>query len=352
MIPDFNNQQSAVNIESGCFASERVVKKTAKRAWKNQLVKKQKSAVDQESTGFIDDKVAMKTTKGTGAVSSQKSANDTGSASFVADQVAVKATKRTWAYKSSSSGIADPDQRKSVNADSVAKTRKLLDGAIALAWHHVKSNRRPPALTPTRWVWRLAGSYHLTHLTPQLMEKAAQRFTSEGRKVLAQWAVEKAREEAGHDRLALLDIQSMGYEAEDVVEALVPPAAEALVNYFIGSVWKRDPINCVGYSYTMERLALGVEENYIRRVEGLLSPGINATRCLRVHSNVGADAEHVEETIEMVTELLPQERKEVATACYETALLCFSPPKKDYISDEELHNVLRPLKRKNIKNYA
>ena len=343
MIPDFNNQQSAVNIESGCFASERVVKKTAKRAWKDQLVKKQKSAVDKESTGFIADQVAMKTTKGTWAVSSQKSANDTGSTSFVAEQVAVKATKRTWAYKSNSSGIADPHQRKSVNADSVAKTRKLLDGAIALAWHHVKSNRRPPALTPNRWVWRLAGSYHLTHLTPKLMEKAAQRFTSEGRKVLAQWALEKAREEAGHDRLALLDIQSMGYDAEAVVKTLLPPATEALVNYFIGSVQATNPIACVGYSYTMERLALGIGKKYIQQVEALLPLGTNATRCLRVHSSIGADVEHVEEAVEMIAQLTPKERFRVANACYETAQLCFRAPKQNYVSDEELHHVLKPL---------
>ncbi len=263
------------------------------------------------------------------------------------DQVAVKTANRTWVHQPDALRIADPRAKKLVRAESVAKTRKLLDGAIALAWHTVKSNCRPPALTPTRWVWRLAGSYHLTHLTPQLMAEAAKRFAASGRKSLAQWATEKAREEAGHDRLALLDIQFMGYQAEAVVEALIPPAAEALVNYFIRSVWNRDPINCVGYSYTMERLALGIGEKYIQRVEALLPPNIQATRCLRVHSSVGADAEHVEETVEMVAELDPQERNHVAAACYETALLCFSPPKENYISDEELQNVLRPLQHIN-----
>ena len=349
MIPDFNSQQSAINNESVCFVSDQVVKKTAKRAWTHQPVKKQKSAIDKESTGFVADQVAMKTAKGTWAVSSHKSANDTGSAGFVADQVAMKTTKSTWAHKSNSSGIADPHERKSVNADSVAKTRKLLDGAIALAWHHVKSNRRPPALTPTRWVWRLAGSYHLTHLTPQLMEKAAQRFTSEGRKVLAQWAVEKAREEAGHDKLALLDIQSMGYDAEAVVKTLLPPAAKALVNYFIRSVQATDPIACVGYSYTMERLALGIGKKYIQQVEALLPSGSNATRCLQVHSSIGADVEHVEEAVEMIAQLTPKERFQVANACYETAQLCFRPPKQNYVSDEELHHVLKPLECTNSR---
>jgi pyrroloquinoline quinone (PQQ) biosynthesis protein C len=142
----------------------------------------------------------------------------------------------------------------------------------------------------------------------------------------------------------------MGYQAEAVVEALVPPAAAALVNYFIRSVWNRDPINCVGYSYTMERLALSVGEKYIQQVEALLPPGVQATRCLRVHSSVGADAEHVEETVRMVAGLDPQQRNQVAAACYDTALLCFNPPKGNYISDEELQNVLRPLQHR--KNHS
>ncbi|MCX7595925.1 MAG: hypothetical protein N2235_19615, partial [Fischerella sp.] len=66
-----------------------------------------------------------------------------------------------------------------------------------------------------------------------------------------------------------------------------------------------------------------------------------------IHSSVGADAEHVEETIEMVAGLDPQERNCVAAACYEVALLCFSPPKEDYISDEELQNVLKQLQHIN-----
>ena len=76
----------------------------------------------------------------------------------------------------------------------------------------------------------------------------------------------------------------------------------------------------------------------------MLPPGIHATRWLRVHSGVGAEVEHVKETVEIVAELTPQECIRVAKACYETALLRFSPPKESYISDEELQNVLKPLK--------
>ena len=246
------------------------------------------------------------------------------------DKVVMATANRAWLHQPGSAGGA-------------ATTRKLLDGCVASAHSAVSSSDRLPALTRMRWIWRLAGSYHLNHCTPQLMEEAAQRFASADRKSLAQWAAQKAREERGHDRLALLDIQSMGYEAEAVVEALVPPTAVALVDYFTQSVRSADPISCVGYSYTMERLAMGIEEEYIQAVEALLPPDINTTRCLRVHSCIGKDVEHVEETVEMVASLAREERTRVAIACYETALLCFSLPKEDYILEDELQNILRPL---------
>jgi len=238
--------------------------------------------------------------------------------------------------------------RRIVDTDSVAKTRKLLDGAIVCAWRDVKSNRRPPALTPTRWVWQLAGFYHLCHSTPQLMEEAAQRFAKAGRWTLAAWAAQKAREEAGHDKLALRDIQSMGYRAEAVVEALVPPAAKTLLDYFTRSVQNSDPIDCVGYSYTAERLGICIGEGYIQKVKALLPVGTNATRCLCAHSAASTtEVRHVEETVAMIAGLTPQERDQVARACYKVALLRFSPPQEAYISDEEIQNVLEPLKRIN-----
>jgi hypothetical protein len=246
---------------------------------------------------------------------------------------------------------ADSGDRLAINkvsTDKAAKIRKYLDGAILFAWNTVKSsNRRPPALTRTRWVWRLAASYHLCHSTSPLMEQAAQQFAASGRQNLAHWAAKKSREERNHDQLALLDIESMGYEAGAVVRALYPPAAKAMVEYFIRSVQDSEPYRCFGYIYTIERAGLVNKEEFIQTVEALLPPGVHATRCLRVHSSVGAEVDHVEDAVEMLAGLTFEELTRVAIACYETALLCFSPPNESYISDEELQNVLRPLELHN-----
>ncbi|OYD96384.1 hypothetical protein CDG76_06165 [Nostoc sp. 'Peltigera membranacea cyanobiont' 210A] len=268
---------------------------------------------------------------------------NTESPCFVPDETAIKTANYTQRHRSSSAKGSDRSVSNISDAERIAQTQKLLDRAIAYAWHTVKSDRKPPKLTRIRWVWQLAALYHLTHSTVPLMEEAAQRFSTAGHRCLAQWAAQKAREERGHDQLALLDIQAMGYEAEAVVEALVPPVAKTLLDYFTRSVQTSYPISCVGYSYTMERLAMGIDENYIQAVEALLPSNIQATRCLRVHSSVGSDVEHVDKTIEMLAGLT-EERACVAIACYDTALLYFRSPNEGYMSEEELQNVLKPLK--------
>ncbi|MDZ7954255.1 hypothetical protein [Nostoc sp. DedQUE09] len=268
---------------------------------------------------------------------------NTESACFVPDETAIKTANYTQRHRSTSAKGGDRSVSKMSDAERIAQTQKLLDRAIAYAWHTVKSDRRPPKLTHTRWVWQMAGAYHSSRHTSRLMEKAAQRFAASGRTRLADWATQKAKEEAGHDRLALLDIQSMGYEAEAVVQALVPSAATAVVDYFTQSVHAIDPINCVGYCYASERLGTFQGEEYIQSVEALLPSGTHATRWLRVHSGLSAEVKHVKEIVEVVAELTPQESIPVARACYETALLRFTPPKERYISDEELQKVLKPM---------
>jgi hypothetical protein len=260
------------------------------------------------------------------------------------DKVVVATAERTWLHQLSSEQSDDPFARPTDSAGSIATTKKLLDGAIASAKGAVSSSVKPPAFTPAQWVWQLVGAYHMTNSYPPLIEEAKRRFEKMGRKNLSQWAAQKAREERGHEQLALLDIKSMGYRSQAVVEALIiPPGAVALVNYLTQSVQETDPIGCVGYSYTIERIATGIKEKHIQSVEAALPLGIHATRCLRTHSSVGADVEHVEETVAMVAGLAPDERVRVATACYETALLYFNSPNEDYISEEELQHVLRPL---------
>lgn len=238
-----------------------------------------------------------------------------------------------------------PMTTKKMSADSTAKIQQQLDGAILSAWNSVNSNGKPPTLTRTRWIWRLAGSYHLCHSTSKLMATAAQCFAASGRESLAKWAAKKALEERGRDQ-ALLDIEAMGYDAEAVVGAFYPPAAKALIDYFTQSVQAPDPIRCVGYIYAIERLGL-VKKEYIQAVEVLLPPSTRDRRYPRVHSSIGVGVERVKGVGEMLAGLTFEESTRITIACYETTLLCLSSSQEAYISDEELQNVLSSLESHN-----
>ncbi|MBE9062995.1 iron-containing redox enzyme family protein, partial [cf. Phormidesmis sp. LEGE 11477] len=220
----------------------------------------------------------------------------------------------------------------------IVDTQRLLDGAILAAWEDAICTKQYalPKLTATRWVWRLAGSYHTTHSTPALLRRAAERFVSIGQWDLARWASEKAVEEQNHDQLALLDIEAMGHDPITVVENLVPPAARELVDYFSIQVEAANPLGVLGYSYTLERLAMRVTDSTVENVESILPKTVNATRCLRTHSSIGADADHIKENLEVIARLSLSEQYSIAISCYETAKMCFTPPEEGHISEFEL----------------
>lgn len=259
------------------------------------------------------------------------------------DKVIVATTEKVWIYQPGSDDYKDGLTPSVSHPQQATATQKLLDTSIVLAKRAISPPPQAPSLPPVRWIWYLATQYHMTHVTPTLMSEAAERFAATDRDRLAQWAAHKAIEERGHDRLALLDIQALGYNAKAVVETLVPPSAIDLVDYFTHSVQTSDPIGCVGYVYALERLATAVRKEQIQAVEAQLPPNVHATRCLRVHSGIGSDVEHTQELLELVAELTPQERTQVAIACYETALLYFSQPQTGNPSNEELQQRLKPL---------
>lgn len=215
------------------------------------------------------------------------------------------------------------------------QVKALLEGAVALAFEGERE-ASVPALSPIRWVFRLAGLYHLTHSTPSLLRHAAQTFARTGRTALEQWAVARAQEEQNHDRLALLDIAALVPRPEHVVARLQPPIAMRLLAFFEAAAHAHDPIAVVGYAYAIERLALTVGRGDIEAVERVLPPGVRATRCLRVHSAIGSDDGHVQETIDMLVGRTPAERRAVAIAAHQTARLCFAPVAEGLPSDDEI----------------
>ncbi|HEY0323896.1 MAG TPA: hypothetical protein VGC66_23310 [Pyrinomonadaceae bacterium] len=271
-------------------------------------------------------------------------------AQVIPQMVVVATSESAWTHRPPL-GLSDAFSTPMQCRGSIASTRNLLEGSLAAAQQTAFQTRAtsprisPLSLTIDRWVWRLAGYYNTTHATPALMAEAAERFAAEGRTELAEYATLKSFDEAGHDQLALEDLRALGYEAERVVEDLVPPTARGLVNYFTELVRAPDPVGCVGYAYALERMAITVRSDHIAAVEAILPPGVNATRCLRVHSALGDDAFHVEDEVEVTSRLPPADRIKIVQACYQTVLRRNAAPQGEYLSEEALAKKLAVFKR-------
>jgi hypothetical protein len=184
-------------------------------------------------------------------------------------------------------------------------------------------------VSAANWSYRLAGYYHTTHATQRLLPVIARRFASFGRELPALWAQRKMTEEAGHDQLALRDLTELGYHAEGVVRAFVPPRAAAWVALFEQLAAAADPVGCIGYAHALERLALLRGPAEISAIERGLPAGVNATRSLRAHSALGGDTHHVRTNVELAAALDADERRTIANACYLTARIYFDPSLDD-----------------------
>jgi hypothetical protein len=127
--------------------------------------------------------------------------------------------------------------------------------------------------------------------------------------------------------------------AREFVARLQPKWSLALVELLTRLANSHTPIAVLGYGYALERLALFSTAESIDALARLIPAGIEATRCLRVHSAVGSDAGHVVESIAFIRTLPPQDRAAIVQATYETiSLHCAAP--SDYPGDAAMRALL------------
>lgn len=261
-------------------------------------------------------------------------------AAVTTDVVVVATSQHQWVHPA---GAWGPFAHPMTGPGTIPTTRALLDAAARTGWAAAGRTGGALPFTVLRWAYKLCGFYRTTHATPPLMLEAAARFTEMGRPALALWAETKAHEERGHDTLVLRDLRALGLDAERAIEEVVPAIPAALVRSFEALVRTPDPTACVGYTYALERLALEVDAGYIDQVEQSLPAGVRATRCLRVHSGVGSDRAHVDETVALVAGLSGEDRTRIARACHQTAILCYAPREDEPLADETLERLFGPL---------
>jgi len=230
---------------------------------------------------------------------------------------------------------SDPFDAPMRGAGSPETTHWLLEGAIAAAgraFHAARGAISPAAGSlgsAAHWAYRLVGYFHTTDATRRLLPLIALRFAASGQRPLSAWAKLKINEESGHEQLALRDLSELGYRAQGLVSAFVPPRAAAWVALFERLAKADNPVGCVGYAHALERLALLRGPTEVDAIEQSLPVGVNATRCLRVHSALGSDAHHVRSNVTTTAALNADDRRAIAHACYLTARIYFDPTLDD-----------------------
>jgi hypothetical protein len=214
----------------------------------------------------------------------------------------------------------DPFATPMTGVGSAGSTVGLLDGAINLGFAGIEKRLARPDPTIAGYIVALAGAYHTSVDTPRNLRRAAGRFNELGRPEVAAYLEDRAREETGHDRLALKDLRALGVPGERLVANFIPEGIKPLCKSFDDLCVQDYPIGCIGYSYCLERIAALKQETDIEKVQAMC-PNDVATRFLRSHSSLGSEATHVEETIEFVASLPANDRIRVVQETYESTLI-------------------------------
>jgi len=216
---------------------------------------------------------------------------------------------------------ADPFATPMTGAGAPGSTIGLLDGAINLGFAGIENRLARPDPTLVGYIVALVGAYHTSVDTPRNLRRAASRFEKLGRPDVAAYLEERAREETGHDRLALKDLRALGVPGERLVASFIPEGIKPLCKRFDELCVEDYPIGCIGYSYCLERIAALKQKTDIEKVQALCLDGVDATRFLRSHSCLGSEVTHVEETIKFVASLPANDRIRVVQETYQSALI-------------------------------
>jgi len=259
------------------------------------------------------------------------------------DLTVVAGAERAWTYKGHRpiDGLFNTPME---HAGAIASTAQLLDGVIWAALEASPNADLRPSMTLNRYVWQLIGNFHTAAYTPSFCGEIAQKLRASGNTVFAEFIEEKAREESGHDLLALRDLEALGFRARELTESIYPPTSRALNEWISNRTAHGDVLSIVGYLYALERLAAALTDDHLKKVSKLLPPGVKAMRCLKIHSGSGTDARHVEEGVEFICGLEAHERTSIAKACFRATQIIYSAQDEWVQSDEELDELFAPFR--------
>lgn len=182
----------------------------------------------------------------------------------------------------------------------MSDVRKMLKAELAAAKESVLGFPWADVESYANWV---AQSYHIARHSTRLVALAGGLMPL-GREDLHARFVDHAREERGHEKICILDLQTLGRKIDEF-PCLPGTAAMYQTQYY----WSqhRSPVSFLGYVLSLEGLACEFGSELFRRAEAAHGP--KATRFLRVHAD--ADVEHTEKALSFIDGLSAAEKSEV-----------------------------------------
>jgi hypothetical protein len=197
-------------------------------------------------------------------------------------------------------------------------------------------------MTARRWAWQLAGQWYCAHHSIALIGEVAERYAAAGRLDLEEFARRKLEEEQGHDRLALDDLQALGYDGERLVGAVTPPVVRALVDYGRRCARGEHPVEFLGFIHVIERDVTRLTADWFAALDAVLPTGVDAAWGLRSHAT-DLDLVHVDEGHAFFAGLPAHDRTRIALACYRTTAIVRAPLPGQYPGETELRERLAPF---------
>jgi hypothetical protein len=225
---------------------------------------------------------------------------------------------RAWIVELESAGVTVlPVSRIAAARSSMIAT--LVEAAISAGLIQTRHSPSTGVYSLARYVRWLTGNYVFAGQTPGLFRRAAERFAELGRPALAEFALRKAAEEDGHADLAHRDLEALGLPAAETIQAIQPPSATEFADHFRRYVESSTPVALFGFSYCLERMAVGRDNEFIKTVKAICPPKARSIRFLKVHSNIGSDQAHVNEQLAFFESLPESDLTAIVCAAYETA---------------------------------
>ena len=131
-----------------------------------------------------------------------------------------------------------------------------LDAALAAQWDEARNGRfwrhvTEQGCSPELYRLTMQQIFHYTQHNSINQAVCALRAAPE-QLALLRYVYEHAREELGHERLALHDLKSAGLLRDDEPISAPLPATDALINYLYGVALREGPVARLGYSYWAE----------------------------------------------------------------------------------------------------